>query len=125
MAKVSDNYQDYQTKFVALNPTSLPKIINLSPTINMIPNVVQGKFQHLFFFKLETKIFLIIEKKLKEPDMHQKSMVAMIPDVEKHFQIVRKIGEGTFSRVYMAKLKNRMGKDSQFALKYLLPIVKP
>lgn len=55
----------------------------------------------------------------------------MIPEIEQKFEMVCKIGEGTFSKVYMAKLKNRSsGQESQektqcFALKYLLPIVKP
>ena len=42
-----------------------------------------------------------------------------VPQVKEEFQIVSKIGEGTFSSVYLAGLKGRI--DMQFALKHLVP----
>lgn len=53
----------------------------------------------------------------------QTFMKENIPDVEKHFLIEGKIGEGTFSKVYRARLiKNR---DKEYALKYVIPTIKP
>lgn len=46
-----------------------------------------------------------------------------VPELDKHFLVEGKIGEGTFSKVYRARLiKNR---DKEFALKYVIPTMKP
>ena len=42
-----------------------------------------------------------------------------IPRVEEEFDVVSKIGEGTFSSVFLGRLKGRA--DLQFALKHLVP----
>lgn len=47
-----------------------------------------------------------------------------IPQIEKHFNLEGKIGEGTFSHVYKARLK--MGNTStEFAIKFLIPTSHP
>lgn len=58
-------------------------------------------------------------------------MVTQIPAISQYFNIVDKLGEGTFSKVYKAKLKHpytngTMNCESEeYALKYIIPIVKP
>ena len=50
-------------------------------------------------------------------------MAHYIPEVTRHFTLEGKIGEGTFSKVFRARLiKNR---DKQFALKYVIPTIRP
>lgn len=42
-----------------------------------------------------------------------------MPRVKEEFEVLSKIGEGTFSSVYLAGLKGRV--EVQFALKHLVP----
>ena len=42
-----------------------------------------------------------------------------IPIIQQEFDLVSKIGEGTFSSVYLASLKGR--PEEKFALKHLVP----
>lgn len=49
-------------------------------------------------------------------------MISTIPQLPKYFTIESKIGEGTFSKVYKARLN---GTDKYFALKYIIPTMKP
>ena len=42
-----------------------------------------------------------------------------VPQVKEEFEIITKIGEGTFSSVYLAGLRGR--SEMQFALKHLVP----
>lgn len=42
-----------------------------------------------------------------------------VPCVKEEFEVLSKIGEGTFSSVYLAGLKGRV--EVQFALKHLVP----
>lgn len=86
-----------------------------------------------------------------QPDVCLKTMVSKIPEISKYFKIVDKIGEGTFSKVYKARLRRPYRQNVQnnisdgsdlsddsnsdssenssttdcYALKYLIPIVKP
>lgn len=55
-------------------------------------------------------------------------MINNIPEIKDCFNIVGKLGEGTFSKVYRAKLKlgiNVIEDDKEYAIKYIIPIVKP
>ena len=58
----------------------------------------------------------------EESDIHIKLLLDSIPDVGKHFQIAGKLGEGTFSKVYRARSHDNA---REYALKYLVPTVKP
>ncbi|KAK3088312.1 hypothetical protein FSP39_017350 [Pinctada imbricata] len=48
-----------------------------------------------------------------------------VPQVEEHFIVINKIGEGTFSSVFMAKLKNHPDVEQLFALKHIIPTSHP
>ncbi|KAJ8270163.1 hypothetical protein GJAV_G00111040 [Gymnothorax javanicus] len=48
-----------------------------------------------------------------------------VPQLSKYFQIVDKIGEGTFSTVYLAEAQSRCGAKEKFALKHLIPTSHP
>ncbi|CAN9503198.1 unnamed protein product [Ophioblennius macclurei] len=48
-----------------------------------------------------------------------------VPQLAKVFHIIDKIGEGTFSSVYLAEAQMRDGKRETFALKHLIPISHP
>lgn len=55
-------------------------------------------------------------------------MLSQIPSISQYFNITDKLGEGTFSKVYKAKLKHPYWKNAdseEYALKYIIPIVKP
>lgn len=63
-----------------------------------------------------------------ENDTFLKLMINNIPIIKDCFNIVGKLGEGTFSKVYRAKLKlgiNAIDDDKEYAIKYIIPIVKP
>ncbi|OTF83113.1 cell division cycle 7-related protein kinase-like protein, partial [Euroglyphus maynei] len=67
-----------------------------------------------------------------ENDVYVKIMMNNVPQITKYFNIVDRIGEGTFSKVYKAKLKfgiemddNNNNNGEEYALKYIIPIVKP
>lgn len=50
-----------------------------------------------------------------------------IPNVDKIFNLHHRIGEGTFSTVYLASLKGQQQKDRRqyFAVKHLIPTIHP
>lgn len=50
------------------------------------------------------------------------SLIANVPEISTYFTIEGKIGEGTFSKVYKARLN---GTDKSYALKYVIPTIKP
>ncbi|KPM10938.1 cell division cycle 7-related protein kinase-like protein [Sarcoptes scabiei] len=69
-----------------------------------------------------------------ENDVCARVMLENVPEITEYFNIVEKLGEGTFSKVYKAKLKRKwigeMNDEKsehceEFALKYIIPIVKP
>lgn len=51
-------------------------------------------------------------------------LYSYIPQVQKHFILDGKIGEGTFSHVYKARLKST-GLHMEFAIKFLIPTSHP
>lgn len=55
------------------------------------------------------------------------SLVNKLPDLAAIFDLEKKIGEGTFSSVYLAKTKheNEDGKREYFAIKHLVPTCHP
>ncbi|KAK3579927.1 hypothetical protein CHS0354_014038 [Potamilus streckersoni] len=48
-----------------------------------------------------------------------------VPEVQQHFVILDKIGEGTFSSVFMAKLRHYPDISQLFALKHIIPTSHP
>ncbi|XP_061098996.1 cell division cycle 7-related protein kinase isoform X2 [Conger conger] len=48
-----------------------------------------------------------------------------VPQLSKYFHIVDKIGEGTFSTVYLAEAQMTSGAKEKFALKHLIPTSHP
>ncbi|XP_050390925.2 cell division cycle 7-related protein kinase [Patella vulgata] len=48
-----------------------------------------------------------------------------VPEVSEHFIVLNKIGEGTFSSVFLAKLKKYPDVEEKFALKHIIPTSHP
>ncbi|GAB1597792.1 cell division cycle 7-related protein kinase-like [Argonauta hians] len=48
-----------------------------------------------------------------------------VPELKQHFEVTKKIGEGTFSSVFQAKLRNHPHVDRLFALKHIVPTSHP
>ncbi|XP_061775852.1 cell division cycle 7-related protein kinase isoform X3 [Nerophis ophidion] len=53
------------------------------------------------------------------------SLYKAVPQLAKTFRIIEKIGEGTFSSVYLGEARMRDGSRDMFALKHLIPISHP
>ncbi|XP_061879448.1 cell division cycle 7-related protein kinase isoform X2 [Entelurus aequoreus] len=53
------------------------------------------------------------------------SLYKAVPQLAKTFRIIDKIGEGTFSSVYLGEARMRDGSRDMFALKHLIPISHP
>uniref|UniRef100_A0A0B6Z043 non-specific serine/threonine protein kinase n=1 Tax=Arion vulgaris TaxID=1028688 RepID=A0A0B6Z043_9EUPU len=53
------------------------------------------------------------------------ALCAHVPEVASHFTITSKIGEGSFSSVYLAKLKHYPEVIEMFALKHIIPTTHP
>ncbi|XP_077413413.1 cell division cycle 7-related protein kinase isoform X1 [Vanacampus margaritifer] len=53
------------------------------------------------------------------------SLCKAIPQLAKTFRIIDKIGEGTFSSVYLGEARMRDGSREMFALKHLIPTSHP
>ncbi|KAL3871148.1 hypothetical protein ACJMK2_039165 [Sinanodonta woodiana] len=53
------------------------------------------------------------------------SLYDFVPEVQQHFVILDKIGEGTFSSVFMAKLRHYPDIHQLFALKHIIPTSHP
>ncbi|XP_073498690.1 cell division cycle 7-related protein kinase isoform X1 [Phyllobates terribilis] len=52
-------------------------------------------------------------------------LYASVPQIRNIFCVIRKIGEGTFSSVYLAFAQLKSGVDQKFALKHLIPTSHP
>ena len=48
-----------------------------------------------------------------------------VPEVQEHFKVLNKIGEGTFSSVFLARLKHYTEVKQLFALKHIIPTSHP
>lgn len=48
-----------------------------------------------------------------------------VPEIGNHFTLIKKIGEGAFSSVFLACLKNHPEVSVRFALKHILPTTHP
>nr|KAG5693392.1 hypothetical protein BaRGS_009865 [Batillaria attramentaria] len=48
-----------------------------------------------------------------------------VPEVSQHFKIINKIGEGTFSSVFLARLRHHPEIQDMFALKHIIPTSHP
>lgn len=56
-------------------------------------------------------------------DIHVKMLLNSIPEISRHFMITGLLGCGTFSKVYKAKSLPNITKE--YALKYIIPTIKP
>ncbi|XP_072918765.1 cell division cycle 7-related protein kinase isoform X4 [Hemitrygon akajei] len=65
-------------------------------------------------YKLSTEIKVDIER-----------LYEVVPHLSKFFSVEDKIGEGTFSSVYLATAQLKSGKVEKFALKHLIPTSHP
>ncbi|XP_040263717.1 cell division cycle 7-related protein kinase isoform X2 [Bufo bufo] len=52
-------------------------------------------------------------------------LYAAVPQIRSIFYVMGKIGEGTFSSVYLAVARLKSGEDRKFALKHLIPTSHP
>ncbi|XP_038158411.1 cell division cycle 7-related protein kinase [Cyprinodon tularosa] len=61
----------------------------------------------------------------KDVQLDIEDLYKAVPQLAKVFRIVDKIGEGTFSSVYLAEARMRDGRREMFALKHLIPTSHP
>lgn len=89
-----------QEKVSRIPPSPLTQLLpNLLPFCSSGPNSS---------YKYESSECFLLEK---------------VPELKNYFTLEGKIGEGTFSKVFKARLiKN---KDKEYALKYIIPTIKP
>uniref|UniRef100_A0A668TKE4 non-specific serine/threonine protein kinase n=1 Tax=Oreochromis aureus TaxID=47969 RepID=A0A668TKE4_OREAU len=60
-----------------------------------------------------------------EVEMDIEFLYKAVPQLAKVFRIIDKIGEGTFSSVYLGEVQMRDGRREMFALKHLIPTSHP
>ncbi|KAG9334070.1 hypothetical protein JZ751_009162 [Albula glossodonta] len=65
------------------------------------------------------------ERKKSEVKMDIECLYEAVPQLSKYFYIMDKIGEGTFSTVYLAEAEMKSGAREKFALKHLIPTSHP
>lgn len=56
-------------------------------------------------------------------DTDVRLMLSTIPEINRHFVVCGKLGEGTFSKVFRAKDLHNSSKE--YALKYVIPTIRP
>ncbi|XP_041658490.1 cell division cycle 7-related protein kinase isoform X2 [Cheilinus undulatus] len=61
----------------------------------------------------------------RDVEMDIESLYKAVPQLAKVFRIIDKIGEGTFSSVYLGEAQMRDGRREMFALKHLIPTSHP
>ncbi|XP_043988986.1 cell division cycle 7-related protein kinase isoform X2 [Gambusia affinis] len=61
----------------------------------------------------------------KDVELDIQSLYKAVPQLSKVFRITDKIGEGTFSSVYLGEAQMRDGRREMFALKHLIPTSHP
>ncbi|KAK2895494.1 cell division cycle 7-related protein kinase [Channa argus] len=61
----------------------------------------------------------------RDVELDIESLYKAVPQLTKVFRIVDKIGEGTFSSVYLGEAQMRDGRREMFALKHLIPTSHP
>ncbi|XP_072275998.1 cell division cycle 7-related protein kinase isoform X2 [Pyxicephalus adspersus] len=54
-----------------------------------------------------------------------KRLYAAVPQIRNIFYVIEKIGEGTFSSVFLAVARLKTGEDMKFALKHIVPTSHP
>ncbi|XP_008277629.1 cell division cycle 7-related protein kinase [Stegastes partitus] len=64
-------------------------------------------------------------KMSRDVEMDIEFLYKAIPQLAKVFRIIDKIGEGTFSSVYLGEAQMRDGRKEMFALKHLIPTSHP
>ncbi|XP_030063147.1 cell division cycle 7-related protein kinase isoform X2 [Microcaecilia unicolor] len=70
---------------------------------------------------------LLMEELKRNPGLKEdiEKLYEAVPQLSKVFQITDKIGEGTFSSVYLATAQLISGNEEKFALKHLIPTSHP
>lgn len=68
------------------------------------------------------------KEKAGKPPETKKNLIAIdlleaFPEIKENFDIIKMVGEGTFSKVYLAKMK--VDENRMFAFKYLVPTSSP
>ncbi|XP_068425063.1 cell division cycle 7-related protein kinase [Clinocottus analis] len=61
----------------------------------------------------------------RDVEMDIESLYKAVPQLAKVFRIIDKIGEGTFSSVYLGEAQMRDGRREMFALKHIIPTSHP
>ncbi|XP_017286212.1 cell division cycle 7-related protein kinase isoform X2 [Kryptolebias marmoratus] len=61
----------------------------------------------------------------RDVELEIELLLKAVPQLAKVFHIIDKIGEGTFSSVYLGEAQMRDGRRKMFALKYLIPTSHP
>ncbi|XP_028988009.1 cell division cycle 7-related protein kinase isoform X1 [Betta splendens] len=61
----------------------------------------------------------------RDVEIDIESLYKAVPQLAKVFRIIDKIGEGTFSSVYLGEAQMRDGRKEMFALKHLIPTSHP
>ncbi|XP_029381146.1 cell division cycle 7-related protein kinase [Echeneis naucrates] len=61
----------------------------------------------------------------RDVEMDIEFLYQAVPQLSKVFRIIDKIGEGTFSSVYLGEAQMRDGRKEMFALKHLIPTSHP
>lgn len=74
---------------------------------------------------MKSDIALKKRKMSKDVEMDIETLYKAVPQLAKVFRIVDKIGEGTFSSVYLGEAQMRDGRKEMFALKHLIPTSHP
>lgn len=71
----------------------------------------------------------VISSPIKKSGKELAHVINQLPDIDKYFNIHRKIGQGTFSTVYLASLRCQQNipanRREYFAIKYLIPTSHP
>ncbi|XP_019627488.1 PREDICTED: cell division cycle 7-related protein kinase-like [Branchiostoma belcheri] len=75
--------------------------------------------------KKQVKLSLAEETRSWALNQEVSRLLEQIPQINDSFSIVRKIGEGTFSSVYLATLKQMPRLKRHFALKHIIPTSHP
>lgn len=91
------HYVEEEPEETCSSPKKLKSAV-LSPDIKSLPYDVQEEIECLYEF---------------------------VPEVDHHFVVIDKIGEGTFSSVFLAQLKHYKELPQKFALKHIIPTSHP
>ncbi|XP_057190140.1 cell division cycle 7-related protein kinase isoform X1 [Triplophysa rosa] len=83
-----------------------------------VPNQQRNSLQNVEKNKAKNKI-------PNDVEMDIENLYEILPQLSQIFRIIDKIGEGTFSSVYLAEAQMNDGSRRMFALKHLIPTSQP